>query len=161
MLLQLISHLLYKQTYADSPSFVRQEIKDATEDWQLWKRSLHSFNVTTRDGKTVTLDMANNMSDCKINGQFNSPDIESVSYSSDGKTLDGTIWLTAPFIEPPMNDTIDTFQEELQIEEQNQNLSFENYTLVKKGEIGIFDLNIENLTLSGYMQTKLSTMTSW
>jgi hypothetical protein len=147
--LQLYHPLLYKQSYSESPSFVRQEIKDAKEDWQLWNGALHSFNVTTHDGKSVTIDMANKMSDCKINGQFISPDIESVSYKSDGKTLDGTIWLTAPFMEPPINDTIDTYQEELRIEEQNQNLSFENYTLVKTGEIGTLDLKIENLTLSG------------
>ncbi|MGH9973801.1 MAG: hypothetical protein ACRD93_07870, partial [Nitrososphaeraceae archaeon] len=147
--LQLYHPLLYKQSYSESPSFVRQEIKDAKEDWQLWNGALHSFNVTTHDGKLVTIDMANKTSDCKINGQFISPDIESVSYKSDGKTLDGTIWLTAPFIEPPINDTIDTYQEELRIEEQNQNLSLENYMLVKKGQIGASDLKIENLTLSG------------
>ncbi len=149
MLLQLYQPLLYKQAYADSPSFVRQEIKDSIADWQLWKGSLHSFNVTTHDGKSVSLDMANNLSECKSKGQFISPDIESISYKSDGKTLDGTIWLTAPFIEPPVNDTVDNYQEALQIDMRDDNISLENYTIIKTGEIGIFDLHIDNFMLSG------------
>src|SRR6476469_1620418 len=80
ILLQLYQPMEYKQTYAESPSFVRQEIKDSIGDWELWKGSLHSFNVTTHDGKSLPLDMANNLYECKSNGQFISPDIESISY---------------------------------------------------------------------------------
>ncbi len=88
---------MFRHGYADSPLFVRQEVKDGKEDWELWKGSLHSFNITTHTGNPVSLDMAKNLSYCKINGKFISPDIESISYMSDGKTLNGTIWLTAPF----------------------------------------------------------------
>ena len=77
--------------------------------------------------------MANNLSDCKINGQLISPDIESVSYKSNGKTLDGTIWLTAPFIEPPLNDTIDTYQETFQIDILDDNSSFRRLYSDKDG----------------------------
>lgn len=141
--------LYHYRSFGDSPSFVRQEIKDDRGDWQLWKGSLRSFNVTTHDGKEVRISMADNLSECKVNGQFISPDIESVSYKSDGKMLDGTIWLTAPFTEPPVNDSIDSYQESVEFDQQNQNLSLGDYSLVKTSEIGILNMKIENSTLLG------------
>jgi hypothetical protein len=140
---------MYAEVYADSPSFVRQEIKDAKGDWELWKGSLDSFNITTHNGDRLSVDMARNLSVCKINGKFISPDIESISYMSDGKTLEGTIWLTAPFRESPANDTIDIFQEQMNINIRNENLSLADYSVIKKLEVGILGLAIENLTLSG------------
>ena len=140
---------MYVQVNADSPSFVRQEIKDGKEDWELWKGSVDTFNITTHDDNSVSLDMASNLSDCKVNGRFISPDIESISYMSDGKTLNGTIWLTAPFRESPSNDTIDSFQESININIRKENLSLGDYSVVKTLEIGIVDLPIENFSLSG------------
>ena len=128
--------LYHNESFGDSPSFVRQEINDSKGDWQLWKGSHHSTNVTTHNGEVVTLDMANNLSECKVNGQFISPDIESVSYMSNSKTLNGTIWLASPFIESPINDTIDTYHESLELDVQNQNLSLADYSVVKTSEIG-------------------------
>lgn len=140
---------MYGQVYDDSPSFVRQEIKDAKADWELWKGSLDSFNITTHNGNRLSVDMARNLSDCKIDGKFISPDIESISYMSDGKTLEGTIWLTAPFRDPPANDTVDIYQDQMNIDIRNENLSLVDYSVIKTGEIGILGLAIENFTLSG------------
>jgi hypothetical protein len=140
---------VYGQINADSPSFVRQEIKDAKGDWELWKGSLNSFNITTHNGDRLSVDMAKNLSDCKINGKFISPDIESISYMSDGKILEGTIWLTGPFRDPPANDTVDVFQEQMNIDIKNENYSLADYLAIKKLEIGSLDLAVKNFTLSG------------
>lgn len=145
---QLGQLFIFGQVDADSPSFVRQEIKDAKGDWELWKGSLNSFNITTHNGDRISVDMARNLSDCKINGKFISPDIESISYMSDGKTLEGTIWLTGPFKDPPANDTVDVFQEQMNIDIKNENYSLADYLAIKKLEIGSFDLAVKNFTLS-------------
>ena len=38
---------------------------------------------------------------------------------SDGKKFNATVWFTKPFVEPPTNDTVDTYQENLQIKSKN------------------------------------------
>jgi len=120
-------------------------------DWEPWKRPIPSFEVRTHDNNRVTLnmsDMSNNLSDCKIDGRFISPDIESISYKSNGKTLDGNIWLTDPFLEPPVNDTLDTFQEELIINVTEENKPLETYTAFKLSDLNLVDIKVENFTLS-------------
>jgi len=148
---------MFRHGYADSPLFVRQEVKDGKEDWELWKGSLHSFNITTHNGNPVSLDMAKNLSYCKINGKFISPDIESISYMSDGKTLNGTIWLTGPFREPPVNDTIDTYQEAMDIKIRDENLSLQDFSLIKTSEmLGVTINTPQNVTLSGLPAKELA-----
>jgi hypothetical protein len=148
---------MFRHGYADSPLFVRQEVKDGKEDWELWKGSLHSFNITTHNGNPVSLDMAKNLSYCKINGKFISPDIESISYMSDGKTLNGTIWLTGPFREPPVNDTIDTYQEAMDIKIRDENLSLQDFSLIKTSEmLGVTVNTPQNVTLSGLPAKELA-----
>ena len=83
-----------------------------------------------------------------------SPDIESVSYISDGNTLNVTVWLTGPFEEPPLTDKLDDFQENLKLHISKTNLTLANYTDIKRGQIiDPFDQSPveENSTsLSGY-----------
>ncbi|HJS64507.1 MAG TPA: hypothetical protein VJ767_06580 [Nitrososphaeraceae archaeon] len=68
--------------YADSPSFLEQEIGDNTTDW---------------------VDMSTNQIQKKVKEKYT--DITSVDYFSDGKTLNATIWLLFPFKEtPPMKE---------------------------------------------------------
>jgi hypothetical protein len=79
-----------KLIYAASPAFSRQEINDANDDWL-------PFNSTT---------LANNQdvisNDRIINITGSSPgNIRSVSYISDGKTLNVTYWLTSSFEKIP------------------------------------------------------------
>jgi hypothetical protein len=106
----------------ESPSFVRQEIIDSSGDWIFWKGSSTSpsnkTQLNTHDRNIVEVEKADNPTECKIWEDGNyipPPDIQSVSYISDGKKLNATVWLTSPFEEPPLNDTIDTFREEVKI----------------------------------------------
>ena len=119
--------------FAESPSFVRQEIIDDSGDWNFWSGPSDSSNKIQRDtqsGNIVEVDRANSSEQCQISDDNNlSPDIQSVSYVSDGKTLNATVWLTSQFEEPPLNYTIDTFQEELMINiTSTTNLTLQNYT---------------------------------
>ena len=50
-----------------------------------------------------------------VNNEPVSSDIESVSYISDGKKLNATIWFNQPFNDPPTQDSIDEFEEQLEI----------------------------------------------
>jgi hypothetical protein len=119
---------MFEQIYANnSSSFIRQEIIDDRSDWIFWKGSSNKSLLNTHDGKLVEVNKSNNLSDCKINNHFVSSDIQSVSYISDGKDLNTTVWLTSPFEEPPLNDTIDTFQEQLKITISNTNLTLNEY----------------------------------
>jgi hypothetical protein len=104
----------------NSPSFVKQEILDAPADWQLWRTSSNMVPITTHDGHTIQVESAKNISECKLgNGEFVSPDLGSVSYISNGKTLNATVWLTSPFKEPPLSDSVDPYQEQFEIKTSN------------------------------------------
>jgi hypothetical protein len=118
-----------QKSFAESPSFVRQEIIDDSVDWLVWKgSSSNKIQLNTQDGNIVEVDKADNSTECEIDKNFILPDIQSVSYVSDGKNLSATVWLTSRFEEPPLNYTIDTFQEELMIKISNWNLTLKEYT---------------------------------
>ena len=69
-------------SYADSLSFLEQEIGDTTSDW---------------------INMNNNQIQKKVKEKYT--DITSVDYFSDGKALNATLWLLFPFKEnPPINE---------------------------------------------------------
>jgi hypothetical protein len=111
-----------EQTFAESPSFVRQEIVDPANDWIFWNVPTSKSIVNTQNGYSIAIDNAKNASECKIqnngissNNGFSIPDIESVSYISDGKTLNASMWLTSAFNEPPVNYTVDVYQEQVEI----------------------------------------------
>ena len=127
---------IVQQSFANSPSFVRQEIIDAPYDWFFWRGSSNeSSQVYSHDGNLVEVGKAKDMPECKTGKEFVSPDIRSVSYISNGKTLNATVWLTSPFEEPPVNDTLDTFQEEFRIEIAKTNLTLDEYADLNIGRI--------------------------
>jgi len=66
---------------AASPPFVRQEIQDGLND------------VITINDCNSTITKLNKSSNTQLYQMFNSLDIQRVSYSSDGKILNATIWL--------------------------------------------------------------------
>ena len=137
--LEMVDHLV--EVRAQSPSFVRQEILDDTHnDWRLWQGSSSSraANVTTHSGIVSELPTVQDISECKTFGGSRtlfSPDIESVSYISDGNTLNATVWLTDPFEEPLLTDKLDTFQENLVLRVSQTNFTLEDYTDVKRGQV--------------------------
>jgi hypothetical protein len=71
-------------SYADSPSFLEQEIGDNTSDW---------------------IDMSINQINKKVLEKYT--DITSIDYFSDGKTLNATLWLLFPFKEEPPRKEVD------------------------------------------------------
>jgi hypothetical protein len=124
---------LFFPVKGESPSFVRQEIIDSSGDWIFWKGSSQSnrTQLKTHDGNIVEVGKADNPSECEFgkNGNYiPTPDIQSVSYISDGKKLNATVWLNFPFVEPPLNDTIDIFQEEIKIIISPTNRTLREYT---------------------------------
>jgi hypothetical protein len=102
-----------------SPPFVKQEIMDAPNDWQLWKGSMNVSPIRVHDGQLINVENGNNITQCKIGNRFVSPDIESVSYISDGKLLNATVWLSSNFEEPQLKDDIDIYPELLKIKVSN------------------------------------------
>ena len=128
MLSQGYVQMPIKQIYANnSPSFVRQEITDSSGDWIFWKGNSSTAPINTHDGKLVEINKANDVSECKTNNDSFPPDIRSVSYISDGKDLNSTIWLSSPFEEPQLNDTIDIFQEEVKVTISNNDLTLTQF----------------------------------
>jgi hypothetical protein len=73
----VIFEFLPSKVFAFSPSFVRQEVKDAADDW--WDHYQQNFT----------------------SGYNNFADISAVSYFSDGRFLNATLFLRSPFIEQP------------------------------------------------------------
>jgi hypothetical protein len=87
------------KAFASSPSFVRQEVKARQPDWVFYDVFNHGKNA-----KTFTQEHIANLTGSSIGT------IRSVSYMSDGKTLNATFWLNWPFlnmtIPPPKNHVI-------------------------------------------------------
>jgi hypothetical protein len=135
---------IVKMVFAKSPSFVRQEIIDDSRDWIFWKgSSSNKINLTTHDGNIREVDRADDSSECGIDEDFIPPNIQSVSYVSDGKNLTATVWLTSQFEEPPLTYTIDTFQEELMVRISNTSLNLENYTAQHMARLLSPEINLE------------------
>lgn len=104
-----VSHYVF----AFSSPFTRQEIIDPKpNDWTLVNTPKEStFQVNNFFNNTpVNLLYEQNITACEKakekdekENHFHPPDISSVTYHSDGKTLNATIWLSSPFIDPPQN----------------------------------------------------------
>jgi hypothetical protein len=118
LIVSIMIVLFYKLPYEvfSAPSFVRQEIIDGTNDW-----------ILATSNKLLE---ARNISECAEwnpslkEYTFPSPDIQSVSYISDGKTLNATLWLSDKFAKTPLpikdslassNGEKDIFQERFTI----------------------------------------------
>lgn len=97
---------LFQNVFAASPSFPRQEITNPLGHWSFMKEPFNETTLRTHNGTQLRIETAKNILECKMdNGSFPFPDIKSVTFISDGKTLNSTVWLTSPIREPPLNDT--------------------------------------------------------
>jgi hypothetical protein len=113
LVLLLAYVLIYEQpqqnSFAFSPPFIRQEIIDQPpNDWVVGNNMNNTFSLTTTNGDELTVERAQHLKNCSTgqNGNFPSPDIEGVSYYSNGKTLNATVWLSSPFKEHIVNGTL-------------------------------------------------------
>ena len=100
---------LCKELFAVSPAFFRQEIIDYPNDWEVGQMGRNNFSMDTPDGNQLSVRRAENKQECIVEGQkggFPSPDIEGISYFSDGRTLNATVWLSSPFKEHIVNGTL-------------------------------------------------------
>jgi hypothetical protein len=127
-------YFLASNTFAISPSFVRQEIVAAPNDWMLWKGSSNTSVITTHDGHSIQVDNAKNISECKIGNKFVSPSIGSVSYISNGTILNATVWLNSNFQEAPLKDTIDIYPKQ-NLPKTSSPLTLEKYAAFKFDEL--------------------------
>jgi hypothetical protein len=75
-----------QRVFSVSPSFVRQEIKGGDDNWYFYDIYHHGTNKRPYPEETI-----HQLTGSEIGS------IYSVSYVSDGKTLNITFWLTAPF----------------------------------------------------------------
>ena len=89
--------------FAESPPFVRQVVIDQPNDWFLIRSPNDTSPIYTSDGNTIQIEIGKNLQDCITMEQHRFYDISAVSYFSNGKTLNATIWLYHPLIEPPLN----------------------------------------------------------
>lgn len=137
MLVLTIVVLVYQpvteEIFSLSPAFERQEIKDVAGDWYLEPAApTNVMEVQDHDGKIFHVKVATNISQCRDTDGFPFPDIAGVSYFSDGKSLNGTYWLTSPIIEPPLNDSLDTGHRKLVdirvTDLPNQNTTLETFS---------------------------------
>jgi len=114
LLVLIISLILYnglpQGVFALSPSFARQEITDDSDRWTIVK-ALHGipFLVKTPSGDRYA-EYGQDETKCRIaqerdsnQSRFHPPDISSITYLSNGTTLNATLWLSSPFMEPPSN----------------------------------------------------------
>jgi hypothetical protein len=126
-----------------SPPFVRQEIIDDNNDWELWNGKSDSTIIIMHNGKKIDIKKAQIITECQIFDDYLIPDIESISYSSDGKRLNATMWLTSPFTSPLSNDTLDIYQEDFKIKISKTNGTLQDHIIEKKAQI--FDPTISIL----------------
>ena len=90
-----VSHILIgtNELFGASPSFSRQEIRDDGNNWFL--------SPTQNDDELFQTVEKENVTNCEINDiNYTFPDISSVSYYSNGNTLNSTIWLSSPQVVP-------------------------------------------------------------
>ncbi|HSF51628.1 MAG TPA: hypothetical protein VLA74_12780 [Nitrososphaeraceae archaeon] len=151
VILTLLDTHFNQKTYGQSTSFIRQEILDPIGDWELWKGFSPFVEISTHDNFMIPIPIAKNKSECMTDSnKFYSPDIESVSYVSDGKKLNASLWLATPLYESPINDTLDKFQESLKLDIQNEkNLSLDNFTFIRTIELDLSNEEVSDATLGG------------
>lgn len=88
---------------AVSPPFSRQVIIDPPNDWFLMRSPIDMSPIYTSNGKTILIETGKNLQGCTTMEKHRFYDMSAVSYSSDGKTLNATIWLYHPLMQPPSN----------------------------------------------------------
>jgi hypothetical protein len=110
-----------------SPVFPIQQNFDSNNnnDWNL---------VSTYGNENIVYEIAKNVTECQINDigsimKYPLPGIDSVSYISDGKQLNTTLWLSDPIEDPSIKKIINYFQTpDLTVNVIYTNNSLINYT---------------------------------
>jgi hypothetical protein len=99
MILQLLITIVlpYKPPFnvavGYSSPFPIQAIEDKTDDWSLMDTGLPS----SEENITMCADTQH---------RIPYPDITAISYASDGKVLNATLWLSHPFVKPSLNSSL-------------------------------------------------------
>lgn len=104
LIILLYKTALIQQALGTWSSFPRAELGDPHDDWRYKvDPSAHGlFRANTSEKLPIYYDRHPiSRSECQVNprtlqSRFPSPDISSVSYASNGKVLNSTIWLTGP-----------------------------------------------------------------
>lgn len=92
--------------FAISPPFARQEIIDPPNDWEIIKTYPNYTFIEDMKGGRHLVQLAKHESQCLPNSNnYRPPDIQAITYSSDGKKLRATMWLSYPLFDFPDNAT--------------------------------------------------------
>lgn len=84
-----------------SPSFARQSIINSHDQWSIEQVRQ---NYTLINFPPGFMKLAKNISECKMEPHYpRPPGISAVTYISDGKTLNTTLWLSHSLTQPPLN----------------------------------------------------------
>ena len=94
--------------FSVSPQIVRQEIIDDQNDWQPWdiKNGLDSDLNTGSNNSSSSGNSILTASDRCKDHPLQFPNIQSISYMSDGNKLNATVWLSQPFSESLYSDLL-------------------------------------------------------
>ena len=107
LLLTLCGGLDVNTAAGSSPSFTRQVITDPPNDWFVIQDDRSNTSITTPNGEKYPLKIAKNITECRREeSKSYLPDIVAVTYFSDGRVLNATLWLSSSFVEPPLNTTV-------------------------------------------------------
>jgi hypothetical protein len=91
-----------KNIIALSPSFARQGIINQNSNWSILRARQNFTHIDIPPG---VMELAKNNDQCKREPGPRPPSISAVTYLSDGKRINATLWLSGPFIPPPSNAT--------------------------------------------------------
>ena len=104
LLILILYNFFPNDVRADSPSFARQIITDPSGDWSIIPSPANSSNIIIPDGKILTgIPIAKSTKECTPMKNYHFSDIVAVSYYSNGRTLNSTLWLAHPIIDIPLN----------------------------------------------------------
>jgi hypothetical protein len=101
---------LQSQNVFSVTSFSRQDVVDRENDWTLVHVPFGAVFEIITDNGTSRLRYEDNAAECRraqyldsIQHHFHPPDIKSVSYLSNGSTLNATLWLSSAYKNPAEN----------------------------------------------------------
>ena len=115
----LLAYWLYQHStvFAARPSFSSVEVGDPSADWNLIQNPIiaNISNANNSDGRPISYNReAISRSECTTENsivkepRFPAPDIASVSYFSNGKNFNATLWLTQPMDKPFISESNDS-----------------------------------------------------
>jgi hypothetical protein len=102
--LLMLSPVLPDYTFALSPPFARQDIINNHNQWAIEQVPQ---NYTLIDIPPGYMKLAKKVDECKTEQRYpRLPGISAATYFSDGKTLNTTLWLSNPLLQPPSNASV-------------------------------------------------------